>query len=64
MRGERQRGKGHEREGLHSEASRGSKLRGEEICLTGKTFEVVMTGYWKRQKGLNEWGDGPSVKSH
>jgi hypothetical protein len=29
---------------LHSEACRGRKLRGDEICPTGKAFDVVLTG--------------------
>ena len=36
----------HDREVLHSEASscRRSKVRGDEICPTGRAFDVVSTG--------------------
>ena len=61
------------KEVLHSEACRGSKLRGDEICLLN-AFEVILTDYHdavsvrnigddeRGSRIFSECGDGPSVR--
>ena len=63
--------KDHEREVSHSEVSRGSELKADEICPTDKAFDVELTydhdDISVRDIGDDEqdsdcvWGDGPSI---
>ena len=60
--------KDHEKGVSHSEDCRGSKLKADEICPTGKAFDDDHDDISVRDIGDDEqdsecaWGDGPSIR--